>query len=39
MATIGGWIADALSDVGNSARHAAIKAEVRKLCEMFPIYR
>jgi len=39
MATIGNWIADVLSDACNSSRHAAIKAEVRKLCERFPIYR
>nr|HPQ81579.1 serine hydroxymethyltransferase [bacterium] len=39
MATIGNWIADVLSDASNSSRHAAIKAEVRKLCERFPIYR
>ena len=39
MAQIGGWIADALADVANSGRHSAIKAEVKRLCERFPIYR
>ena len=39
MARIGGWIADALADVANAGRHSAIKAEVKKLCERFPIYR
>ncbi|MFH0799075.1 MAG: serine hydroxymethyltransferase [Pseudomonadota bacterium] len=39
MASIGNWIADCLSDVENASRHEAIKAEVRKLCERFPIYK
>lgn len=38
MAEIGDWIADVLSDIDNTKRHDAIRAEVRKLCERFPIY-
>ena len=38
MAAIGNWIADVLEDVENEKRQQAIKAEVRKLCERFPIY-
>ena len=39
MAIIGGWIADVLADTADAKRHAAIKAEIKKLCEQFPIYR
>jgi glycine hydroxymethyltransferase len=39
MGTIAGWMADVLRDVANAERHAAIKTEVRKLCEGFPLYR
>ena len=39
MKVIGNWIADVLSDVENAKRHEAIKAEVKKLCEGFPIYK
>jgi glycine hydroxymethyltransferase len=39
MKAIGNWIADVISNVADSNLHASIKAEVRKLCERFPIYR
>jgi len=39
MQTIGGWIADVLKDVTNEGRQTEIKAEIRKLCERFPVYR
>ena len=39
MGQIGTWIAEVLADVANTQRQAAIKAEVRKLCAQFPIYR
>ena len=39
MATIGGWIADVLHDIDNTAKQDAVKAEVHSLCEGFPVYR
>lgn len=39
MVKIGNWIADALADIGDEKRHEAIKSEVRKLCEQFPIHK
>lgn len=39
MVQIGSWIAEVLADTANTQRHAAIKAEIKKLCEQFPIYR
>lgn len=39
MQIIGGWIADVLKDVTNEGRQTEIKAEIRKLCEKFPVYR
>ncbi|MBT3181311.1 MAG: serine hydroxymethyltransferase [Deltaproteobacteria bacterium] len=39
MQTIGNWIADVIGDVENESLHTSIKAEVRKLCEGFPLYR
>lgn len=39
MAIIGNWIADVLADVENTKKQDSVKAEVRKLCQRFPIYR
>lgn len=39
MACIGGWIAEVVADIDNTTRQEAIKEEVRRLCERFPIYR
>lgn len=38
MAVIANWIADVLADIENTAKHEAIKKEIHKLCEKFPIY-
>lgn len=39
MAAIGNWIANVLADIDNAPKQSAIKAEVKKLCDEFPIYR
>jgi len=39
MQAIGNWIADVILDVENEKLQSSIKAEIRKLCEGFPIYR
>jgi glycine hydroxymethyltransferase len=39
MDILGKWICDALDNINDEARLAAIKAEVRGLCERFPLYR
>lgn len=39
MDTLGEWICDALDNINDETRLAAIKAEVRSLCERFPLYR
>ena len=39
MQAIGNWIADVVHDVENENLQSSIKAEVRKLCEGFPVYR
>lgn len=38
MQTIATWISEALSDPDNNERHQNIKAEVKKLCQQFPLY-
>ena len=38
MAAIGHWIADILENVEDEKRQQAVKAEVRTLCEKFPLY-
>ena len=37
METIGNWIADILSDIGNDDRIASIRADVKALCAKFPM--
>jgi len=39
MDILGKWICDALDNINDEARLSAIKAEVRGLCERFPLYR
>lgn len=39
MRTIGNWVADVIFDIKNEKLQVAVKAEIRKLCEGFPIYR
>jgi glycine hydroxymethyltransferase len=39
MDILGKWICDALDNINDTARLSAIKAEVRGLCERFPLYR
>ncbi len=39
MAIVGNWIADVLGDIENEQKQIAIKAEIKKLCEGFPLYR
>ena len=36
-ATIGGWIADILSDITNTALQQKVKAEAAKLVANFPV--
>lgn len=38
MGEIAAWMADVLKDISDAKRHAAIQAEVRKLCGEFPFY-
>ena len=38
MQSIATWIKDALTDIANTKRHAAIKEEVAKFCSRFPFY-
>ncbi len=39
MQIIATWIAEALSEPDNNQRHQNIKAEVKKLCQQFPLYQ
>ena len=39
MRTIGGWIAEALTHRGDTARLESIRGRVRELAETFPLYR
>ncbi|MCG8568868.1 MAG: serine hydroxymethyltransferase [Spirochaetes bacterium] len=38
MEIIAGWYNEIISDIDNTEKQAAIKAEVKKLCEEFPVY-
>ncbi len=37
MKVVGGWIADVLADIADEARIASVRADVRTLCEKFPM--
>ncbi|MCC7330957.1 MAG: serine hydroxymethyltransferase, partial [Gammaproteobacteria bacterium] len=39
VATVAGWIADILDDIGDEKRSARVRAAVLELCGKFPVYR
>ncbi|QOJ31201.1 MAG: serine hydroxymethyltransferase [Gammaproteobacteria bacterium] len=39
VATVAGWIADILDDIGDGRRVARVRGEVLELCGKFPVYR